>query len=281
MWFFDKIISLTGSDPSSFGSEGFKVLVACVILVAAAALVIFPLMKIVRFIRTICRVFSGPRCDRNSKLTDEQLRVLTIGNLYAYQQGGWLNSLYLHIDTSRFNNIMHEWWGIYSQADAISTLQYLLQGTFSITFEDVCNAYALHDSAKAASYLKQHIENEDLRERATHQLENLNKCYNDLVRDGIVQDEASMRKLGVMGWDAGRLNFVARACYCAGYIEEPELWQLLQRAYDMAHSELHSWRELANSYMLGRTLWGGNCDMAGLADDLLTKPASPWTRLPW
>ena len=48
MWFFDKIISLTGSDPSSFGSEGFKVLVACVILVAAAALVIFPLMKIVR-----------------------------------------------------------------------------------------------------------------------------------------------------------------------------------------------------------------------------------------
>ena len=100
MWFFDKIISLTGSDPSSFDNEGFKVLVACVILVAAAALVIFPLMKIVRFIRTICRVFSGPQCDSHSKLTDEQLRVLTIGNLYAYQQGGWLNSLKLNIDTS-------------------------------------------------------------------------------------------------------------------------------------------------------------------------------------
>ena len=43
----------------------------------------------------------------------------------------------------------------------------------------------------------------------------------------------------------------------------------------------NSWKDFANSYMLGRTLWNGDCNMSGLAQDLLTKAESPWVRYAW
>lgn len=50
----------------------------------------------------------------------------------------------------------------------------------------------------------------------------------------------------------------------------------------MAQSAGHtSWRDFANSYMLGRCMCNGNTDMSSLANDLLTKEKSPWVRFVW
>lgn len=57
------------------------------------------------------------------------------------------------------------------------------------------------------------------------------------------------------------------------------------RADALAHEACGSWRELAMSYILGRSLWGGkrayNSVMKTTADVLLSNPKSPWVRYPW
>ena len=53
----------------------------------------------------------------------------------------------------------------------------------------------------------------------------------------------------------------------------------------LAHEACGSWRELAMSYILGRSLWGGkraySSVMKTTADVLLSDPKSPWVRYPW
>ena len=89
----------------------------------------------------------------------------------------------------------------------------------------------------------------------------------------------------VTGWDAGRIVFLARACCEMGYLTEEEAWHYIGRADALAHEACGSWRELAMSYILGRSLWGGkrayNSVMKTTADVLLSNPKSPWVRYPW
>lgn len=226
------------------------------------------------------RLQGSDRIDPNSTLTDEQLRVLTIGNVYAWQQEAVLNSLDMKLSDSRLDLILSKWWGIDNREEAIDTLEYLTQGTFSLTFPDLCEAWALYDLKKAFNFLKSKYD-EDMLQRLWEQYNNLGTAWDDLRRKKIFKDFEEMCALGVMGWDAGRLNFVARASFNKEYISEEELWRYIQRAYDMAHSELHSWKELANSYVLGRALWNGSTDIATFAGIALENKYSPWTWLKW
>ena len=94
-----------------------------------------------------------------------------------------------------------------------------------------------------------------------------------------------LRRYGVAGWDAGRICFLARACCEMGYIDEAEAWQCIDVANELARGAFSSWRELALSYVIGRSLWGGkrayNSVMKDTADKLLADENSPWVKYPW
>jgi hypothetical protein len=53
----------------------------------------------------------------------------------------------------------------------------------------------------------------------------------------------------------------------------------------MAHSAFSSWNDMAMSYVIGRSLWGGksayNSVMKSTADELLTHENSPWRKYVW
>ena len=81
----------------------------------------FLYMKVWPFVRTIIRAFRGPRFKSKSKLSVEQYKKLSIGSLYALQQGGYLNTLSLDIK-DKLPTILGEWWGINNAHDARETL---------------------------------------------------------------------------------------------------------------------------------------------------------------
>lgn len=227
-------------------------------------------------------VARGVRVKRDPILTNDQVNRIAIGALYANQQGGYVDALHMDINSTRLNTVLSDWWGINNREDALNTLQYLAQGSYSIVFPAVYKAFVTDGVAAQKEIIAEVAEgDEDLYADTWEKLMNLKRSYDALVREGIIKDKADLERIGVMGWDAGRLNFIARACLDKGYISEEECWKCIDHAYDMAHGSLSSWKDLANSYMLGRALWNGDVNMAALAEDLLTKPESPWMTMTW
>ena len=52
----------------------------------------------------------------------------------------------------------------------------------------------------------------------------------------VITSKEDIARYGVIGWDAGRINFVARACCDMKYISEMEAWNYIDKAYELAHS---------------------------------------------
>ena len=94
----------------------------------------FLYMKVWPFVRTIIRAFRGPRFKSKSKLSVEQYKKLSIGSLYALQQGGYLNTLSLDIK-DKLPTILGEWWGINNAHDARETLDDLFMRLFCLTMK--------------------------------------------------------------------------------------------------------------------------------------------------
>lgn len=247
-------------------AKGTKSLVKCTVNITSG------LMSVAR----------GIRISKDQTLTDSQIRRIAIGALYAYQQGGYVDALKMDINPIRLNTVLGDWWGINNREDALNTLQYLSQGAYSIVFPAIYKAFTTVGVLNQKTIITESTGVDDELCTATwDKLKNLKRSYDGLVANGIVKDKDDMERIGVMGWDAGRLNFIARACLEKGYISEQECWQYIDRADDMAHISTHSWRDFANSYMLGRALWNGETNMSALAEDLLSKPESPWVMLKW
>ena len=80
-------------------------------------------------------------------------------------------------------------------------------------------------------------------------------------------------------------DFLARGCCEMGYITEADAWNYIDSAYNMALSTFSSWKDMAMSYVIGRSLWGGknayNSVMKDTADELLTHENSPWKKYAW
>ena len=217
----------------------------------------FLYMKVWPFVRTIIRAFRGPRFKSKSKLSVEQYKKLSIGSLYALQQGGYLNTLSLDIK-DKLPTILGEWWGINNAHDARETLDDLCRKGYDYYFPFVYEAFLLDDENAQDDIFQQNMES---------------------------QEDYEKVRYGVIGWDAGRINFVARACCDMKYISEMEAWNYIDKAYELAHSSFTSWHDMAISYVIGRAIWGGtnahNLGMKGMADDLLSNPKSPWVQIKW
>lgn len=56
------------------------------------------------------RLFQGIRLNPRSHLTEAEYKKLSVGSLYALQQGAYLNSLTLDIK-DKLPTILADWWG--------------------------------------------------------------------------------------------------------------------------------------------------------------------------
>ncbi|WP_435525596.1 DUF1266 domain-containing protein [Chryseobacterium indoltheticum] len=83
-----------------------------------------------------------------------------------------------------------------------------------------------------------------------------------------------------IGWDCGRLTYVARMCYDAGYITEDEARKYIDKSYQLASETFRDWKDFAKSYVIGRAMWGGktssNSVIIDVSDYLVNNEKSPW-----
>ena len=164
-------------------------------------------------------------------------------------------------------------------------MEYLGKKGFAYYFPHVYQAFLLDDEEAKDRIFQQHMDSQEDYDKAVEQLHNLEDCYDELLECGTITCREDLLRYGVTGWDAGRLNFMARARYDMKYISEDEAWHYINHAYEMVHSRFSSWHDFAMSYVIGRALWGGksasNSGMMYMAEDLLKSEKSPWTKIEW
>lgn len=251
---------------------------------SVAILISFLYYKVWPRTRKIIRLFGGIRLNRRDGLSGAAYKKVSVGALYALQQGAYVNSLTLGID-DKLSNILGHWWGISTAGDARETLEGLCQKGFGYYFPFVYQAYLLDDEELQDQVFQQEMTCQQDYDQAVRMLYSLQDAYRELVGCSIVASKEDISRYGVAGWDAGIICFLARACHDAGYISEVEAWQYLDKAYELAHKHFASWHDMAMSFLIGRAMWGGSdtyiAGMKSLADTLLTKPKSPWVQLQW
>ncbi|MDM8269394.1 DUF1266 domain-containing protein [Barnesiella viscericola] len=235
-------------------------------------------------VRKLRRAFTTVCLNPRSTLSDEQCRKLAVGALYASQQGAYQNSLETGI-RSELPKILGEWWGITCRTEAVEELQYLCEKGYRYYFPFVWQAFLLTDPKQQDEVFQQNMTSQEDYDKITVQLQNLQDTCDELLACKVIAVKDDLRRYGVTGWDAGRICFLARACCEMGYITETEAWQYVDVANELAHGAFSSWRELALSYVIGRSLWGGkrayNSVMKDTADKLLADANSPWVKYPW
>ncbi len=240
--------------------------------------------RTVALVRKVRRAFKGVCLNSKSTLNAEQCKKIAIGAMYASQQGAYQNSIETGIKDV-LPQILGEWWGITSTMDAKRELDYLLNKGFRYYFPFVWEAFLLNNSEQQDEIFQKNMTSQEDYDKITSQFQNLQETYEELIGCKVITSKDDLRRYGVVGWDAGRICFLARACCEMGYITETEAWDYMNSAYELAHTTFVSWKELAMSYIIGRSLWGGkrsyNSVMKETADDLLTNPQSPWVQYLW
>lgn len=225
----------------------------------------------------------GPRVDADAHYTEEELRKFSLGNLYVYQQQGTLNTTFA---TGVLNNvretILYSYFSIKDHTSAVETLQWLASAPSQTAFHYVYEAFLQGKEGK--KWLRAHEELKDhsnFVDDCVEKLENLQNNFEYLVSEGIVASQEDMGRIGVLAWDAGRLNFIARLCHEQGFIDKDLCQQCVDVAYEMTKDAYTGWKDYVYSYVLGRTLSMGSANMSGLAKELLEKPESPWSYVKW
>lgn len=295
MEFFDYFTRLFGMDPTQLPAylRVMTFIVPVAIVVFFVCLIVSKVKKAIKIIRHVTK---GIRVKEGPGLSADEVCAISIGALYAYQQGGYVDVMDLDLDEARLSTILSKWWDIDNREDAVATVNYLGNAPSQILLPLVYSAYNASNEDEAMRIISDGITKDfdfsnepdcmekakGLIERARNQFNNLKSQYDTLINDGIISSVTDIERLGVIAWDAGRLNFVARAAMQKGYLTREECLNCVNHAYTMSLSSgFNSWKDFANSYMLGRTMWNGDCNMSTLAEDLLTNPKSPWVRFPW
>ncbi len=173
-------------------------------------------------------------------------------------------------------SIVRRSWGIDGRSDLLEMIRYLMGEGYILR-------YHLYSEAASPEELLEGEEDEEERE-------NVARAWRFAQRYKERYAPSFMA-----GWDIGRAAMLARwGCYL-GWITRGEavgiLWELSQRAAE----ELCSWRQFAQSYLFGGTMWKLLCGdsavdsylgyLANAATDLLVgkedQQGGQWRQVPW
>ena len=257
-------------------------------LVIAVGVGYFVVARGIPFFRKMRKVTKGMftkiYLNKGSTLTAEQYKKVSLGAIYSEQQTAYINSLETGMAKGDLREILENWWGISNRGEALETLSYLSVKGFRFYLPTVFKAYNSPQAAQSDMILSQFAEREDV-EKAFSQLKHLAETMDELTAGGIITGKNDILKYGTIGWDCGRLVFVTRLCFDAGYINEQEAWAHIDSAYALARNTFRGWDTYAKSYIIGRSLWGGkdayNTGIMSIARYLLEMPESPWVKMPW
>jgi hypothetical protein len=230
--------------------------------------------------------FRRVHLDSSSKLTTEQYKKVALGAIYSEMTHAYINNLGTGLDkTYIISTLLQSYWKLKNPTDAREKLAYLRDKGFRHYLPAVYRALMVDTPAEQETILENIFQDEEDLEKAYSQLQNLEETLPELLQDDVIQGEKEILKYGVIGWDCGRMVFLARLCYEARFISEAETWKYIDAASELARMTYPDWESYAKSYVLGRAMWGGvtsgNRDVAAIAKYLLEMEESPWNQLSW
>lgn len=267
-------------------SEGNNSLTNYVLILMIVVLVGYFFISKRHMLMSIIRMFSGSfRTAKDNPLTPEQQRKILLGSIYSLQQGGYLDSLRLDVGGNRAATILQDWWGIHGKDSAKETLDYLRDKGHRFYFAIALDMMKQNNWDQQKEVILSNVQTQEDAEKTVEYFKNLTSSIEEMKKDGTITSDEDLKRLGVTGWDAGRLSFMARLCHDAKLITEEEVWAYLDAADRIARENLRSWKDLADSYVLGRYFWtgadGNSSAIRSFANDLLKKPNSPWNTVPF
>ena len=160
--------------------------------------------------------------------------------------------------------ILSNCWSVYSRAQLINTLQ------------------SLTEKGHRASY--QMIRREFKKPPEERELDFINVSRIAFV------EKYSEQQLGehpLMGWDLARVISLARWGVSSGYLEKNEAWDWIMPAAQKIQKTYSSWKEVGESYLLGREFWSvsqmrkNGYDHQQAVFWLTSNEHSPWKQFDW
>ncbi len=228
-------------------------------------------------------MLGGYRIDKTTTLSEEKQRKLLLSGVFSSQKGAYMNVVNTGMNRGERERMFGQGWNITDKSSAIDTLEYLKHAGTRRFFPFVVEALKLKNKKEIQQYITESFEDEEDMQDCWEQVKFAFESIEGLMKVQIVKDEADFVRIGPDAWDAGRLVFMARLCFEAGYITEEELWQYVDAADKIAHQTLTSWEDFGKSYILGRCLWCGLAYyfdvMVDHAKSMYANPKSPWQHI--
>ena len=270
----------------SGSSESSNGVVTWIVYAVIAVVVAVTLYRYFFKIRGFLRQFKGDfLMDENSSLSKEQQRKMLLGAVYAVIDKGYLNTIKTGLEKEEREDRLEKDWNICTHDSAVDALNGLKVACTKDYSPNIGEAFKLKEQKAIEKYLRDTFVNPNDAKACAKQIERAFKHIGNLVKEGIVRDEAEFSRIGGVAFEATRLVAIARMCAESKYISEQEMWEYVDFADEQAHKSLTSWEDYGKSYVIGDCLWGA--DRYGLSQSskiirkLINDPKSPWKLFPF
>ena len=270
----------------SGSSESSNGVVTWIVYAVIAVVVAVTLYRYFFKIRGFLRQFKGDfLMDENSSLSKEQQRKMLLGAVYAVIDKGYLNTIKTGLEKEEREDGLEKDWNICTHDSAVDALNGLKIACTKDYSPNIGEAFKLKEQKAIEKYLRETFVNPNDAKACAKQIERAFKHIGNLVKEGIVRNEAEFSRIGGVAFEATRLVAIARMCAESKYISEQEMWEYVDFADEQAHKSLTSWEDYGKSYVIGDCLWGA--DSYGLSQSskiirkLINDPKSPWKLFPF
>lgn len=203
------------------------------------------------------------------KLDAEQLRLLAFGAPMLVYNDEKVDSLADDEDVETIKCTLKDWWNVTDRESTLDIVKWLLEE----------GHHAEADEALAEIH-KRRIENISQEERCDEESKMGDVC---LIMESMLENgwcPKGQMPDSVIAWDLVRVVNLGRWAYLCGYVNEDEMWQIMQVAADIALEHFSSWEEYGRSFIMGRGVWHGEPVDSETAYEivelLLESEESPW-----
>lgn len=233
----------------------------------------------------------------SSKLSDEQLRRVSLSAQYQGQQGGDHFTLSSKIG-SRAKVLLEQGWGITNRQELCDSIEELLGRCRSLdiaVIKEEMMAEVQEDSGintevrriwSMASIVDKHYITRagDLSD-LLNMLTNYIDAQDALIANQLISSWDAITSKDIIAWDIGRAAYLVRVGVEMKYLKADEAWEYLEQAYQRAIRIFQSWEEFGRSYIIGRSFWASypeERDVLGFCNVikwLMKHPESPWLKV--
>ena len=206
----------------------------------------------------------------DGKLDAAQLRLLAFGAPMLVYNDENVDSVDCpEEDVESIRSTIESWWNVTDRESTLEIVKWLL--------EEGHHA----DADKALEKVrKQGLGNISQEERDDEESKMGDVC---LIAESMEENgwcPGGQMPVSVIAWDLVRVVNLGRWAYLCGYVNEDEMWQIMQVAADTALGHFSSWEEYGASFVMGRGVWHGDPDDSETAYEivslLLEDDESPW-----